>query len=486
MIDRMVLFGATGDLTSRFLLPGLARLRTAGRLPSSFLLVGSGREDWSEEEFRNHAETQLREHAADVAEDDRNWLLAALGYQRVDFADTDTVRRALLAGLGSRAAEAGETLPPSRPSENVRDPKPLVAYLALPSAIFPAAVRALRAVGMPAGSRIALEKPFGEDLESARALNSQLMELTGGSNEEAVFRVDHVLAMATVQNLLGIRLANRVLEPVWNSAHVEQVDILWDETLGLEGRASYYDRTGALKDVVQNHLLQVLCLVAMEPPLSLNQGDLGNQKVDLLRSVRPLTPDQVKYHTRRGRYTAGVSADTGEALPRYIDEEGVDASRNTETYAEVMLEVGNWRWQGTRFRLRSGKALAARRKEVVLRFRAVPPLPFGEVGDELGPNELVIGIDGPYGLSMNLTGMVSGPPSHLAPLSLDKTLSEPELPAYSRVLLDVLTGDSRLSIRGDEAEESWRVMTPILQGWAENLVPMEEYAAGSAGPPSIA
>jgi glucose-6-phosphate 1-dehydrogenase len=339
---------------------------------------------------------------------------------------------------------------------------------------------------MPPDSRIALEKPFGEDLDGAQALNAQLIELTGGKDEEAVFRVDHVLAMATVQNLLGIRLANRVLEPLWNSAHVEQVDILWDETLGLEGRASYYDKTGALKDVVQNHLLQVLCLVAMEPPLSLDQHDLANRKVDLLRSVRPLSPEQVKYRTRRARYTAGVSAETGEALPRYIDEEGVDAGRSTETYAEILLEVDNWRWHDTRFRLRSGKALAARRKEVAVRFRAVPPFPFPEVSDELTPNELVIGIDGPYGLSLNLTGMVSGPPSHLAPLSLDKTLSEPDLPAYSRVLLDVLTGDCRLSIRADEAEESWRVMTPILQGWAENLVPMEEYAAGSAGPPPIA
>lgn len=467
MIDRMVLFGATGDLTGRFLLPGLARLRAARRLPSSFRLVGSGRDDWGEEEFRNHAETQLTEHAADVAADDRNWLLATLAYQRVDFDDTETVGRALQAALGG-------------------DLQPLVAYLALPSAVFPAAVRALQEVGMPPDSRIALEKPFGEDLDGAQALNAQLTELTGGKDEEAVFRVDHVLAMATVQNLLGIRLANRVLEPLWNSAHVEQVDILWDETLGLEGRASYYDKTGALKDVVQNHLLQVLCLVAMEPPLSLHQHDLANRKVDLLRSVRPLSPEQVKYRTRRARYTAGVSAETGEALPRYIDEEGVDAGRSTETYAEILLEVDNWRWHGTRFRLRSGKALAARRKEVVVRFRAVPPFPFPEVSDEFAPNELVIGIDGPYGLSLNLTGMVSGPPSHLAPLSLDKTLSEPDLPAYSRVLLDVLTGDCRLSIRADEADESWRVTTPILQGWAENLVPMEEYAAGSAGPPPIA
>jgi glucose-6-phosphate 1-dehydrogenase len=466
LIERMVLFGATGDLTGRFLLPGLARLRAGRRLPTSFFLVGCGRDDWGDEEFRKHAEAQLSEHAADVAADDRNWLLAALAYQRVDFDDIDSVRLVMQAALG--------------------DPEPVVAYLALPSAVFPAAVRALRAVGVPPGSRVALEKPFGEDLDSARALNSQLMELTGGRDEQAIFRVDHVLAMATVQNLLGIRLANRVLEPVWNSAHVEQVDILWDETLGLEGRASYYDRTGALKDVAQNHLLQVLCLVAMEPPISLDQRDLANRKVDVLRSVRPLTPEQVKSRTRRARYTAGVSAETGESLPRYIDEEGVNADRNTETYAEIVLGVDNWRWHGTRFRLRSGKALAARRKEVAVRFRPVPPLPFREAGDELTRNELVIGIDGPYGLSMDLTGMVSGPPSHLAPLSFDKTLSEPELPPYSRVLLDVLTGDCRLSIRGDEAEESWRVMTPILQGWAENLVPMQEYPAGSAGPPPIA
>ncbi len=297
-----------------------------------------------------------------------------------------------------------------------------------------------------------------------------------------MFRVDHVLGMATVQNLLAARLANRVFEPVWNSNHVEQVDLLWDETLALEGRANYYDHAGALKDVVQNHLMQVLCLVTMEPPISLDQQDLRNRKVDLLRSVPSLTAEQVKQRTRRARYTAGISAETGEPLPNYVDEEGVDPSRWTETYAEVVLAVDNWRWHGTRFRLRAGKALAKRRKQVVLYFRPVPPLPFREATDNLRPNQLAIGIDGPYDLRLRLTGVVSGPPAHVAPLQMDETLSEPELPPYSRVLMDVLTGDSKLSMRGDEAEESWRILTPVLQGWQEDVVQMEEYPAGSAGP----
>jgi glucose-6-phosphate 1-dehydrogenase len=469
----MALFGATGDLTGRFLLPALARLLAAGRLPDGCRVVGSGQQGWTEDEFRSWAAHRLAEHAGDVDAEHRRRLLSALTYRPVNFSDPATVRAVLEAAAGSGQRGA---------SGDWEDGEPVVAYLALPSRVFPTAVEALRSTGLPAGSRVALEKPFGQDLESARALNEQLMELTGVAGEEAVFRVDHVLAMATVQNLLAVRLANRVLEPVWNGAHVAQVDLLWDETLALEGRASYYDRAGALKDVVQNHLLQVLCLVAMEPPVSLEEADLRDRKVDLLRSIRTLTPGQVAERSRRARYTSGVAAETGEALPAYVDEEGVDPDRDTETFAEIVLEVDNWRWQGTRFRLRAGKALAARRKEVVLHFRPVPPLPFGEAAGQLAPNQLAIGIDGPYDLDLRLTGTNPGQPGRLAPLHLDTTLSQPDLPAYSRVLIDVLTGDNRLSIRGDEAEESWRVLTPVIKGWANGLVPMEEYAAGSSGP----
>lgn len=465
MIERLVLFGATGDLTGRFLLPALARLQAAELLPPGFRLVGAALEDWSDAEFRAHAAERLREHAADVGTSARNALLAALSYHRVDFDDVETVRRAV-------SAASGDT----------DHPQPVVAYLALPTAAAPAAVSALGAVGVPDGSRVVLEKPFGADLASAKALNAQLRQLSGVSGEQAVFRVDHVLGMATLQNLLALRLANRVLEPIWSSAHIEQIDIMWEETLALEGRASYYDHAGALKDVVQNHLMQVLCILAMEPPVSLHERDLRDRRLDVLRSIPTLTAAQVAERTRRLRYTAGTSAETGAPLPSYVDEEGVDPARRTETYAEVVLEVNNWRWHGTRFRLWAGKALAERRKEVVVHFRAVPPLPFEDPADELATNELVIGIDGPYDLRLRLTGMVSGPPGHLAPLQLDTTLSTPELPAYSRVLMDVLTGDSRLSIRGDEAEESWRVLDPVLRGWAEDLVPLEEYPAGSAGP----
>jgi glucose-6-phosphate 1-dehydrogenase len=292
-----------------------------------------------------------------------------------------------------------------------------------------------------------------------------------------------------VQNLLGVRLVNRVLEPVWNSTHIEQVDILWDETLAMEGRVSYYDKTGALKDVIQNHLLQILCLVAMEPPVSLGERDLRDRKLDVLRSVRQLTPADVASRTRRARYTAGRLASTGGAdgrvVPAYVEEDGIDPERGTETFAEVVLELESWRWSGTRFLLRTGKALAQRRKEAVVRFRPVPHLPFGDDDAEPAANELRIGLDGPYDFTLSLTGWATGPPSHLAPLALDAELPAPELPAYSRVLMDVLNGDSTLSIRGDEAEEAWRILTPVLQAWAEDRVPLEEYPAGSTGPPPL-
>jgi glucose-6-phosphate 1-dehydrogenase len=474
MIERLLLFGATGDLAGRFLLPALAELYDEGRLSDGFRVVGAAREDWDDEAFRRHAARQLDQHTAtDVSAASREALVRALRYRKVDFDDPDTVAEVLAAASDESVAGA--------------QAEPVAAYLALPAAVFPAAVRALGAVGLPPGSRIVLEKPFGEDLESAVELNRLLRRVAGVAGEQAIFRVDHALALATVQNLLTARLANRVLEPVWNGTHIEQIDILWDETLALEGRASYYDKTGALKDVIQNHLLQILCLIAMEPPISLDERDFRDRKLDVLRSVRPLTPEDVVSRTRRARYTAGKLASTGRAdgraVPDYVEEDGVDPQRNTETFAEVVLELEGWRWAGTRFLLRTGKALARRRKEAVVRFRPIPHVPFDDAKPV--PNELRIGLDGPYDFVLCLTGMASGPPSHLAPLVLDADLSAPELPAYSRVLMDVLKGEITLSIRGDEAEESWRVLTPVLQAWADDRVPLQEYPAGSAGPPPL-
>jgi len=282
-----------------------------------------------------------------------------------------------------------------------------------------------------------------------------------------------------VQNVLGTRLANRVLEPIWNSAHIDEVEIIWEESLALEGRAGYYDRVGALKDMVQNHLLQLLCLVAMEPPISLGERDLRDRKVDVLRSARPFEDDDVATCTRRARYRAGRVRD--QDIPAYVEEDGVTPQHGTETFAEVVLELDSWRWSGTSFRLRTGKAMKGDRKEVVVHFRPVPHHPF-EHGRASVPNRLRFGLD-PEGLVLELTGTGPSVAPSLVPLTLRAEMEPPELPAYGRILLDVLRGNSALSIRADEAEEAWRVLTPVLEGWSRNLTPLEEYDAGSNGPP---
>jgi glucose-6-phosphate 1-dehydrogenase len=255
------------------------------------------------------------------------------------------------------------------------------------------------------------------------------------------------------------------------------VDIVWDESLTLEGRAGYYDGVGALKDMLQNHLLQLLCLVAMEPPLSLGERDLRDRKMDVLRSVRPLTDEHVARRTRRGRYLAGRIGD--REVPAYADEEGVDPAHRTETFAEVELELDNWRWPGTVFRLRTGKALRRDRKEVAIRFRPVPHAPFHR-GGEARPNVMRFGLD-PETLTLELTG-TGARAGTLVPLTLTTRLEPPSLPAYGRLLLDVLTGNGALSIRADEAEESWRVLTPVLSAWSKDLIPLAEYPAGTDGP----
>jgi len=473
VIDRLLLFGATGDLAGRFLFPALAELWAEGQLPETFEIIGVADRELSDAAFQRAVCERLDRHALDIAAPARQSLIRRLRYRQIDVASsglTDALRTIL--GSTTREDEGSRT--------------PVAAYLALPPHLFGPVVNALGAAHLPPRSRIVVEKPFGEDLESAIALNRLLADVAGTAGENAVFRVDHVLGMATVHNLLGIRLANRVLEPIWNNTHIEQVEILWEETLALEGRAAYYDRAGALKDVMQSHMLQILSLVAMEPPASLSERDLRNHKVDVLRTVRPPELRHIADRTRRARYTAGRLASTGGArgneVPDYAAEEGVDPARRTETFAEVMLEIDNWRWAGTRFVLRAGKALHRRVKGVVVRFRPVPHLPFGH-DVAACRNELRIGLDGPETLSLHLTGSAPGPPAVLTPLALTAQLPAAELRGYSQVLLNVLTGDCTLSIRGDEAEEGWRIMSPVLNAWAENRVPLEEYPAGSSGPP---
>ncbi len=451
MIDRLVIFGASGDLTSRYLVPAAGRLLEAGLLPEELSVLGVSREDWDTAGFRRHIAARLEVHAGDLKPGTREAVLKRLEYRPADV---------------TRPEEVAAALGPLK--------DPIVAYLALPPSVAGATVEALASLRPPPGSRVVAEKPFGTDLESARALNATI---AATFPEADVFRVDHFLMKQTIQNLLGLRFANRVFGHLWDRDHVERVELIWDETVALEGRASYYDRAGALLDMVQNHLLQLLCFVGMEPPIDFHERDLRDRKVDVLRAVRRLSPEAVDRDVVRARYGAGTVL--GKAIPAYVDEPGVDASRGTETFVELTLYVDNWRWQGVPFLLRTGKALGRDRREVRVHFRPVPHLAFESAAPP--PNVLRLEMDPDrMALSVNVNG--AGDPFELECVELERTLCPQDLPAYARVLLAALEGDATLSIRGDEAEESWRIVEPIVAAWEAGRSPVREYPAGSEGP----
>jgi glucose-6-phosphate 1-dehydrogenase len=452
MIRHFVILGASGDLTARYLLPAMARLKQHGHLPGELKITGIARDDWTAEAFRGHIEGGLERHTGDLEAATCGALVSGLEYRRADVSDAKE--------LGGALGELHE---------------PAVAYLALPPGLFAAAIEALAAIGLPEGSRVVVEKPFGVSLASAQELNRLLHR---SFREEAIFRLDHFLGIQTVQNIIGLRFANRIFEPLWSRAYIERVEIVWDETLGLEGRAGYYDSAGALLDMIQNHLLQLLCLVGMEAPITLGERDLRDRKVDLLRAVRKLSPHEVERQTVRARYSAGHAG--GREAPAYVDEEGVDASRGTETFAAVTLMVDNWRWAGVPFLLRSGKALARDRREILIHFQPVPHLAFGLERDP-APNLLHVQID-PDRVELRASINQPGDPFRLEEIALGTDLAGADLPAYGRLLLDVIEGQPTFTIRGDEAEESWRIVEPILAVWREGLPPLLEYAAGSDGP----
>jgi glucose-6-phosphate 1-dehydrogenase len=443
-----VILGGSGDLTGRLLLPALDRLDAAGRLGDVELLAVS-RDDWDDSGYRDWARARLAAHAGELPSDAREHLAGRLTYCRGDVTSAADLRTAL---------ERVEGVP--------------VVYLALPNTVFRPTIDALAEVGLPHGSQVVVEKPFGRDLADARELNAALHRLLP---EEFVFRVDHFLAKPTVLNILGLRFANRIFEPVWNAAHVEHVEIVADETLGLEGRAGYYDRAGALRDMLQNHLLQLLALVAMEPPLALGGGGLAHRKADVLRAVRP--PADVRAGSARGRYTAGTV--DGRELPDYAAEVGVDPRRETETFAEITVTVENWRWAGVPFRLRSGKALGAKRSEIAVHFRPVPHLAFTD--EEPAPDVLRIQLS-PDGIALEINLNGAGDPFDLERDVLSAAAPAPRTPAYDLVLTELLDGDTSLSISDVEAEECWRIVAPVLAAWSAGEVPLREYPAGSAGP----
>ncbi|WP_164701040.1 glucose-6-phosphate dehydrogenase [Modestobacter sp. KNN46-3] len=434
MISRLLLLGATGDLAGRFLLPALAESLAAGRLPAGLQLLGAAEQDWDDARFAEHVATRLREHAGDLPAAARQALVDAARYRRVDLAEPDTVAAAVTAFTGTG---------------------PVAGYLALPPVLFPAAVRALGAAGLPAGSRIAVEKPFGRDLPDAQALNALLAEATGDV-EEAAFRVDHFLGMPAVAALSELRQPGGVLAERWSAEHLARVDVVWEETLDVGGRAGFYDRTGAVRDVLQNHLVQVLTVLAMELPATSAEVDLHRVRLELLRAVR--VPEVGA--TRRARYTAGPSTRA------YVDEDGVDPARCTETFAELEFTVDTPRWAGTRFVLRTGKALAADRKHVVLHLRAPAPAECPPGVERVAEDRLQVPLDGAEQAGAGVVA-VHAPGERMA---------------YSAVLTDVLSGSSRTAVSAAEAEEAWRFVDPVLRAWAAGEPPLLEHPAGSAGP----
>jgi glucose-6-phosphate 1-dehydrogenase len=448
-IGSLLLLGASGDLSGRLLLPAFGQLLDREESRRDVVLVGAGSEDWDADAWRDRVKTAFE--SGDVSDETLKSVLDTTRYERADVTSVEDLKSLI------------DSCPPA----------PAI-YFALPPSVTVAACAALQQVSLPEGTTMVLEKPFGTNQESAASLNQLLAEIVP---EEQVHRVDHFLGRSTVLNLIGVRFANRLFEPLWSNEHIARVDIVFDEQLTLENRARYYDRAGALVDMIQSHLLQVLALVAMDPIATINAVDLRDAKAQVLRACRPWNDDPVAA-SRRAGYTQG-SID-GREVPDYTAEPGVDPSRNTETLAELIVEVDNWRWAGVPFRLRSGKALRERRKEVTVTFQPLPHLPTGLRGQAI-PERLRLEMS-PDRMALEMN--VNGPddPLVLDRIALDANLNPGRLPAYGEVLAGVLDGDPLISVRGDTAEDCWRIVDPVLQAWRDGEVLMDEYAAGSDGP----
>ena len=495
----LVLFGATGDLARRKLLPALYNLAVAGRLPERFRVFGvarSGDDDAYRERAREALEAFSRTEVEEAA-----WeaLRERVHFEPGDFGDPSLYRRLAARIAGAEREDGGPTR--------------RLFYLAVAPRFFEPIVEALAGVGL-AGSRaraeapglgrtdaapgapasagtaprpdaaVLVEKPFGHDLASARELDRVLRR---GFGEEQIFRIDHYLGKEMVQNLLVLRFANGIFEPVWNRGYVDHVQITVAEDLGLEHRGGYYDAAGALRDVVQNHALQLLALVAMEAPVSFEADVVRDEKAKALRAIVPPAPQAVADTAVRGQYGPGRMA--GEAVRGYLDEDGVAAGSRTETYAALRLEVDNWRWAGTPFYVRTGKRLARRTTEIAVTFRPPPHLPFGgaAVGDGSVPhNELVLSVQPNEGAALRIAAKAPDSEMTVRPVQMEFRYGSAFLrespEAYETLLREAMQGDPALFTRADEVEAAWRVVDPVLAAWSEERAPLEPYEAGSAGP----
>ena len=469
----LTIFGSTGDLSRRKLLPALYNLAHEGALPERFNLVGVSRTPMPDEDFRAFAReaiTTFSRRETDPAVLDG--LLRRLRYVGFGFGDADGYPR-LREVIEALDAEAGLTL--NR-----------VHYLSTAPEYFGTIMESLKTAGMnrhpEVDVRVIVEKPFGKDLASARALQSVVSD---SFLESQVFRIDHYLGKETVQNVLAFRFANFLFEPVWNRNYIDHVQITAAEDLGIGTRAGYYDASGALRDLVQNHMLQLLTLLCMEPPASFDADKVRDEKVKVLDAIRPFRPDEVAANTVRGQYRAGVVA--GEQVPGYLDEKGVPESSHTETYAALRLEVNNWRWAGVPIFLRTGKRLARKVTEIAVQLKPVPHMAFqGDDSEGVRPNQLILTVQPNEGASLSLGAKVPGTRMSIRPVNMEflygtTFLSEsPE--AYERLITDAMRGDATLFTRNDEVDAQWSIIDPILAAWRASASPPAAYEAGSEGP----
>lgn len=469
----LVIFGVTGDLSRKKLMPAVYDLANRGLLPPGFALTGFARRDWADQDFAQVVHDAVKEHARTPFRE-ATWRQLAEGIRFVQGSfDDDAAFETLRETVEKLDAERGT-------GGNH------AFYLSVPPAAFPLVVGQLAKSGLATSAedawrRVVIEKPFGHDLASARELDAVVSDVFP---PESVFRIDHYLGKETVQNLLAVRFANQLFEPLWNANYVDHVQITMAEDIGIGGRAGYYDGIGAARDVIQNHLLQLLALVAMEEPRTFDAPELRAEKIKVLSSVR--LPRDLAKHTARGQYAAAWQG--GERVVGFLEEEGFNPESTTETFAAVRLDIDNRRWAGVPFYLRSGKRLGRRVTEVAVVFKKAPHLPFeSSLTSELGNNALVIRVQPDEGVTLRFGAKVPGTAMQVRDVTMDFgyghsfTESSPE--AYERLILDVLLGDPPLFPTREEVELSWKILDPITAFWAKQGQP-EQYASGTWGPPS--
>ena len=469
----MVIFGASGDLSGRKLLPALYNLAKQRLLPAGFAVVGAAIDDLTDESFRQRAAEKIKEFSRTQPIDQRvlEVFLATCFYVKVDFGKLDDFKalQRRLSDLDTSRHVAGNRM----------------FYCATPPVTYETIVEQLKSAGMTSGDgfhRIVVEKPFGSDLKSARELTGILQRVF---KEDEVYRIDHYLGKETVQNILAFRFANSIFEPVWTANLIDSVQITVAEEIGVEGRGSYYDKAGTLRDIVQNHALQLLALVAMEPPLAFEANSVRDEKVKVLRAIRPIRDEEVARSTVRGQYAKGWVL--GEHVPGYRDEKNVAAGSLTETFAALRLYVDNWRWANVPFYIRAGKRLPKRVTEIRIQFKRPPHITFGrDATRELDPNAITLRIQPEEGISLKFGAKVPSAGLRIRSVTMDfeyVTAFLVETPeAYERLLLDCMIGDPTLFTRADEVEAAWTVIDPIEAAWRDGRPPLAMYPAGSWGP----